>query len=28
MAVIERAGHAPHVEQPDTFVANVMSFAT
>jgi pimeloyl-ACP methyl ester carboxylesterase len=27
MTVIERAGHAPHVEQPDAFVANVMSFA-
>src|SRR5262249_17973817 len=27
MTVIERAGHAPHVEQPDAFVANVISFA-
>lgn len=27
MAVIERGGHAPHVEQADAFVANVMSFA-
>ena len=27
MTVVERAGHAPHVEQPDAFVANVMSFA-
>ena len=27
MTVVERAGHSPHVEQPDAFVANVMSFA-
>ena len=27
MTVIERAGHAPHVEQPDAFVAAVMNFA-
>jgi len=27
MTVIARAGHAPQVEQPDAFVANVMSFA-
>src|SRR5262249_11751553 len=27
MTVVENAGHAPHVEQPDAFVANVMSFA-
>jgi pimeloyl-ACP methyl ester carboxylesterase len=26
MTVVERAGHAPHVEQPDAFVASVMSF--
>jgi pimeloyl-ACP methyl ester carboxylesterase len=26
ITVIERAGHAPHVEQPDAFVATVMSF--
>ena len=26
MTVVERAGHAPHVEQPDAFVAHVMSF--
>ena len=27
MAVIERAGHAPHVERPDAFVASVIAFA-
>jgi pimeloyl-ACP methyl ester carboxylesterase len=27
MTLVECAGHAPHVEQPDAFVANVMSFA-
>jgi pimeloyl-ACP methyl ester carboxylesterase len=27
MSVLERAGHAPHVEQPDAFVAHVMRFA-
>jgi len=27
MTIVERAGHAPHVEQPDIFVDTVMSFA-
>ena len=27
MTVVERAGHLPHVEQPDAFVATVVSFA-
>jgi pimeloyl-ACP methyl ester carboxylesterase len=27
MVVVERAGHAPHVEQPDAFNAHVMNFA-
>jgi len=28
MTIIERAGHAPHVEQPDAFVASVISFVS
>jgi pimeloyl-ACP methyl ester carboxylesterase len=27
MTIVERAGHAPHIEQPDAFVANVKNFA-
>ena len=27
MTIVERAGHAPHLERPDAFVADVMSFA-